>query len=93
MPDRDVKTITRTVTISDLTPEEMASVFAGWHSGRQAAFFNALAAEAKGWPGAGWTGQAGAVAADDNLARTGADIIRDLALFVEDRAAKEGWLL
>lgn len=55
---RDVKTVTRTVTISDLTPAEMASIFAGWFDTDQAAFFDALAAETADWPGCGWGGQA-----------------------------------
>lgn len=58
MAENAVKTVTRTVTVSDLTPAEMASIFAGWYDDQQAAFFDALAAETKDWPGCGWAGQA-----------------------------------
>lgn len=61
MSIRGVKTITRTVTVSDLTPEEMASIFAEWFADQQAAFFNALAVESKDWPGCGIDGQMYAV--------------------------------
>lgn len=57
MSIRDVKKITRTVTVSDLTPKEMASIFAEWFDDKQAAFFNALAVESKNWPGGGFGGQ------------------------------------
>ena len=58
MADRAVDTVTRTVTISDLSPAEMASIFAAYSDDQQAAFFDAIAAESKDWPGTGWSMQA-----------------------------------
>lgn len=49
--------ITRTVTLSDLTPAELASIFAAFDDHHQAAFFDALADEVKDWPGTGWSMQ------------------------------------
>ena len=57
MAVRDVRTVTRTVTLSDLTPAEMASLFAGWSSTLQGEFFAALRAESEDWPNSGWCGQ------------------------------------
>lgn len=42
--------ISRTFEIGDLTPQEMASTFAGWNGDDQAKFFAAVAAEADKWP-------------------------------------------
>lgn len=57
MPDVIKQTVTRTVTLSDLTPVELASIFAAYDSEQQATFFTALRAETKDWPGTGWCGQ------------------------------------
>lgn len=46
--------VTRTVTVSDLTPQELASIFAAYPDDDQAAFFDAVAEEVKDWPGSGW---------------------------------------
>jgi hypothetical protein len=75
----DTKTIiTRTITVGDLTPQELASSFAQMDSGQQAAFFHALHEETQSWPGAplGWLGQATFIA--DDLTKEGKLIIRDL---------------
>ena len=72
--------ITRTVTISDLTPQEMASIFTGWYDDEQAAFFDAIKAETVGWPGSGWCGQACAIA--QHLKPEGRDVIVTLAAHV-----------
>lgn len=58
MAERTVKTVTRTLTVSDLTPAEMASVFADWSDIDQAEFFHHLRAESRDWPNSGWCGQA-----------------------------------
>lgn len=50
--------VTRTVTLSDLTPAELASILAAYDAKQQAAFFSALTVEARDWPGTGWDGQA-----------------------------------
>lgn len=73
---RDVKTITRTVTISDLTPQEMASIFADWFDDEQAEFFDALHEESKDWPGCGFGGQAYAFA--QKLGPGGRKIVDDI---------------
>ena len=49
--------ITRTFTIADITPQELATTFLDWNSEEQAAFFNAFKAETDKWPGAGWCQQ------------------------------------
>jgi hypothetical protein len=69
--------VTRTVTLSDLTPAEMASIYAAWDNELQAEFFHHIAAEAKDWPGGGWMMQALYIA--DNLSPEGARIVRELA--------------
>lgn len=57
--DRHIRTVSRTVTISDLTPEELASLFSQWSCTQQAAFFHALHCEAVAWfEGGSWGGQA-----------------------------------
>lgn len=50
--------ISRTVEIEDLTPQEMAEIFAGWCGDQQAEFFGAVGVIAKAWPGAGMCMQA-----------------------------------
>jgi hypothetical protein len=66
MAAREVQTVTRTVTVSDLTPAEMASIFAAWDSRHQAAFFAALREESRDWPHSGWCGQAYYLVSDAN---------------------------
>ncbi len=55
-------TITRTVVIDDLTPEELAGRFADMGPRQQAKFFAAVAAIADTWSGAGMCMQAYAIA-------------------------------
>jgi len=52
------QTVTRTVEINDLTPQELAHLFTELGSDDQAAFFSAVWNIAKAWPGAGWCMQA-----------------------------------
>lgn len=49
--------IQRTITIDDITPEELADAFLNMDGEQQAAFFNAFKAETDKWPGAGWCQQ------------------------------------
>ena len=49
--------ITRTVTIDDITPQELATLFLDMPDSEQAAFFNAFKATTDTWPGAGWCQQ------------------------------------
>lgn len=88
MADRAVATVTRTVVVSDLTPAEMASIFAQWDSDQQAAFFDALKAEAADWPGMGWCGQAMSIV--DKLGDPGFEIVAKLADWLKSRAEQEG---
>lgn len=69
--------ITRTVAIDDLTPAEMASIFAHWFDEEQAEFFNVIARESKDWPGSGFCMQACHIA--EHLDDGGRRIIGDLA--------------
>ncbi len=55
--DIERKAVTRTVTVSDLEPHELASIFAAYDDDQQAAFFDAVADEVKDWGGTGWCGQ------------------------------------
>lgn len=87
MSVRDVPTVTRTVTISDMTPAEMASIFASWFDDQQAAFFAALVEESKDWPGSQFEGQAYAIV--QKLDRDGMKIVGDLAHHWNDRNAGE----
>ena len=50
-------TVTRTIEINDLTPKEMAEIFASYLAEEQAEFFNSLWELGKDWPGAGWCQQ------------------------------------
>lgn len=49
--------LTRTVTFDDITPDELAELFAGMHGGQQARFFARVGEIAGTWPGAGWCQQ------------------------------------
>ena len=51
-------TVTRTVNISDITPEEMAILFTSMDDREQANFFAAVRPIAATWPGAGLCQQA-----------------------------------
>lgn len=77
--------ITRTVTLSDLTPAELASIFSDFDSKQQAAFFNALHEEVKTYAGTGWCGQCSWIV--DDLDRGGFDIIETLAGHATDKRA------
>lgn len=57
MADDKRSAITRTITLSDLEPQELASIFAQYDSEKQAAFFAALVVEGADWPSTGWCGQ------------------------------------
>jgi hypothetical protein len=70
-------TITRTFAIVDLSPDELAAVFAGWGAGKQAAFFDSVGRIAETWPGAGMCMQALHIAA--GLTPTGRYVIERIA--------------
>ena len=51
----DAKTaITRTVTVENISPQELARLFSEMSDIEQAAFFDAVANESMPWPGLGW---------------------------------------
>jgi len=77
MAERAVNTVTRTVTVSDLTPAEMASIFADWSDIQQAEFFDHLHRESLGWPNSGWYGQAYSIVS--RLTPNGRAVVRALA--------------
>jgi hypothetical protein len=49
--------ITRTIELDDLTPEELAFAFCEMDGGQQAAFFSTVGKIAATWPGTGWCQQ------------------------------------
>jgi hypothetical protein len=81
-------TITRTITIDDLTPQELADRFANMFDNEQAEFFAEVAKIAATWPGAGMCQQAYSIAS--HLDDEGRSVIQRLAehagLIPEDAA-------
>ena len=75
-------TVTRTLTISDVTPEELATVFAKMWAEEQAEFFAKVWLIAREWPGAGWCQQCSAIA--PLLDQNGKDCIAKLAEWAAD---------
>lgn len=69
--------ITRSIVIDDLTPAEIAQLFAGQDSGGQAEFFTELAKITAGWPGAGWCMQCAHI--KDLMTPEGRQIVTTLA--------------
>jgi hypothetical protein len=58
-------TVTRTISLDNITPAELADLFAnGLNNEQQAEFFDVVGAIAKAWPGAGWCTQACAISAE-----------------------------
>ena len=49
--------VTRTIEVNDLTPGELATLFADMNGDQQAQFFATVWDIAKAWPGAGWCQQ------------------------------------
>lgn len=72
-----MKSITRTITLDDLTPEELAELFCKMFADEQAAFFAKVAQIASTWPGAGMCQQACAIA--KHLDDEGRSVIERLA--------------
>lgn len=74
--------VTRTIELSDLTPLELAELFADMESEEQVEFFSEVWQIAKRWPGAGWCQQSSYIARDaDNNA---IQAIRTLASHLPD---------
>lgn len=77
--------ITRTFEIADITPEELAQVFAGMYADEQARFFAAIKPIAAQWPGAGWCQQSHGIAR--NLNADGRFVIDTLVAHIRDDKA------
>lgn len=69
--------ITRTITLDDLTPQELADRFASMFDNEQAEFFAEVAKIATTWPGAGMCQQACSIA--KHLDDDGRSVIQRLA--------------
>ena len=78
--------ITRTIVLDDLTPEELAVNFLAMDGKRQAAFFNAFKAITDKWPGAGWCQQCCALS--EYLNRDGIETIAKLGEWAADPYVK-----
>ena len=72
----------RTITIDDITPQELAKLFLGMFGDEQAAFFNAMKAETDKWSGAGWCQQSCAIS--KHLNKDGIETILKLAELAAD---------
>jgi hypothetical protein len=78
------QSVTRTITVSDLTPQELASIFANYSCDEQAAFFDALVEEGRDWPGTGWCMQSSYFV--PKVGSEGQDLIAKFAAWLDDRA-------
>lgn len=75
--------VTRSVTIDDLTPQEMAEIFCNMFADQQAVFFNTVGAISRTWPGAGMCQQAYGIVRH----------LDDLGLYVVQRIADHAGLV
>lgn len=75
--------VTRTLTLDDLSPAEVAELFCDMNSSDQAEFFNAVAEIARSWPGAGWCQQACEIIRSKDLDDRGRRAIGSLAEHLE----------
>jgi hypothetical protein len=73
--------LTRTVEIEDITPDELAAVFCEFFAEEQARFFKAIAEEARNWPNSGWCGQACAIA--KNIQPEALEVVKAIVDHVE----------
>jgi hypothetical protein len=69
--------VTRTIAISDITPEELAELFTEMGGEQQAEFFAAIKPISDKWPGAGWCAQSYAINLHLNAA--GLSVLETLA--------------
>lgn len=74
--------ITRTITIKDITPAELAAIFCGMFADEQAAFFSEIGRIAATWPGAGWCQQSCSIS--ENLDKRATETIAKLAEWAAD---------
>lgn len=76
---------TRTISLGDMKPDELAYLFARMDSNEQAHFFNRVAVETREWPGTGWCYQCAHII--DALSDEGARVVTTLAGHIQDRQA------
>lgn len=69
--------VTRTIEIDDLSPFELATLFASMDGRSQALFFAGVWQIAKDWPGAGWCQQSCGIVS--HLNKDGRDAVAALA--------------
>lgn len=74
--------ITRTFAIADITPEELAAVFAAMDGAQQARFFSQVGKIAGTWRGAGWCQQSCAIS--EHLDKVGTETILKLGEWAAD---------
>lgn len=72
--------LTRTFEITDVTPQELASMFTSMCGDQQAEFFDAVWDIARKWPGAGWCQQSCDI--NKHLTRDGKQAVVTLASHV-----------
>lgn len=68
--------VTRTIELDDLTPDELAELFAHMFGDQQARFFTRVGEIAATWPGAGWCQQCCAIS--EHLDKVGTETILKL---------------
>lgn len=69
--------LTRAFAIDDITPEELAELFADMFGDEQARFFTRVGEISDEWPGTGWCQQSCAIS--EHLDRKGTETILKLA--------------
>lgn len=74
--------IARTIVIDDVSPEELAELFAGMVDEDQARFFARVGEIADGWSGAGWCQQCCSIS--EHLDRKATETILKLAEWAAD---------
>ncbi len=74
--------ITRTIELDDLTPDELAFAFCEMDGQKQAKFFSVVGKIAATWPGAGWCQQSCAIS--EHLDKSATETIAKLAEWVAD---------
>lgn len=77
-----MKTLKRTIEIADITPEELAELFAGMFDDQQARFFTRVGEIAATWPGAGWCQQCCSIS--EHLDKTAIETILKLGEWAAD---------
>lgn len=79
--------VSRTIEISDITPEELAVLFTDMVAFGQAKFFAEVWRIAKDWPGAGWCQQSYDIAKNAEYCPGAREAVHTLAAhFEEDEA-------